>query len=367
MKNFLSSLIAVIMLLSVFAACSNEKEPGGNGTTAAPKQSTDTQPVTEDTTPETDDPAVAAETVKKLVENTWYYTDDTTAALLTFDGENAAFVYNCFGEDPVALGGKYDATGRTFTLGDKTFNYTIVASSLNLKGEDVTYRLSKLTDSKKADALPRITLQTNSWSGGGMTLTFGKDGAVLTVDGNNVISGGKFTFDAGNVKLEEAAENLALGKDVEASSVSENGKEETNVNDGDEGTRWSSEYADNQYLIIDLGEKKNVGAVTILFETAYTKDFDVLVSPDDGEYTVVASMTDFVGGDKAKATLTFNTVEARYVKLDLKKRATDWGNSIYELCIYEKLPVSAEFTYAVKEDGTVTVEYNGASYTLTAA
>lgn len=366
MKKTVCCLITLLMLLALFAGCSGGNNPGGNST-SAPDKKTDA-PVSEKVTDaETEDPAVAEETIKKLTENTWYYTDATTAALLTFDGENADFVYNCLGEDSVALNGKFEATGSQFTLGGTTFNYTIVATSLNLIGADATYRLAKLTDSKKDEVMTRVALQTRTWTGNGMSLSFGKNGAVLSVNDSSIISAGEFSFVKDTIKLVEATENLALGKSVEASSVSENGKEEIYINDGDEGTRWSSEYADGQYVIIDLGEKKNVGAVTILWETAYAKDFDVLVSLDDNEYTVVSSVTDFAGGDKAKASLSFNTVEAQYIKLDLKTRATSWGNSIYELCIYEKLPVSADLAYTVNEDGTVSVVYNETTYTLTAA
>ncbi len=50
-------------------------------------------------------------------------------------------------------------------------------------------------------------------------------------------------------------DNLALGKPVKASSVESGDYRADFVNDGDASTRWSTEYADDQWLYIDLGKE----------------------------------------------------------------------------------------------------------------
>ncbi|MFJ2157504.1 discoidin domain-containing protein [Streptomyces sp. NPDC087856] len=61
--------------------------------------------------------------------------------------------------------------------------------------------------------------------------------------------------------------------------------------DGDTSTRWSSEYADNQWIRVDLGASKRFDRVAILWESAYPKTYVIQVSDDGDTWTDVKSVS----------------------------------------------------------------------------
>ncbi|MGQ4436291.1 discoidin domain-containing protein [Streptomyces sp. SAS_260] len=61
--------------------------------------------------------------------------------------------------------------------------------------------------------------------------------------------------------------------------------------DGDTSTRWSSEYADNQWIQVDLGSSKRFDRVAILWESAYPKTYVIQVSDDGDTWTDVKSVS----------------------------------------------------------------------------
>src|SRR3954454_6752758 len=72
------------------------------------------------------------------------------------------------------------------------------------------------------------------------------------------------------------AVNLSQGKAITASSV-ENG-DYTGAklaNDGDLGTRWSSQFSDAQWLQVDLGVNASLDHVVLNWEAAYGKAFTI--------------------------------------------------------------------------------------------
>ena len=152
-------------------------------------------------------------------------------------------------------------------------------------------------------------------------------------------SGGKYTTTGFNVNIYDPAnENLAYQKPVTASSTEDNEKLPEYAVDGDIETRWSSLYADNQNFIIDLEDEYPIGTIKLYWEAAYTKEYDVLLSLDNENWTTVYSTTSGSGGTE---TVEFSGTMARYVKLNLNKRATEWGHSLWEIEIYRK-PVGTD-------------------------
>ncbi|MFJ4626498.1 discoidin domain-containing protein [Streptomyces sp. NPDC088847] len=61
--------------------------------------------------------------------------------------------------------------------------------------------------------------------------------------------------------------------------------------DGDTSTRWSSEYADNQWIQVDLGASRRFDRVAILWESAYPKTYVIQVSDDGDTWTDVKSVS----------------------------------------------------------------------------
>jgi hypothetical protein len=61
--------------------------------------------------------------------------------------------------------------------------------------------------------------------------------------------------------------------------------------DGNTGTRWSSAFSDPQWLEVDLGSSQSICQVTLDWETAYGKAFQIQVSPDGSTWTTIYSTT----------------------------------------------------------------------------
>lgn len=100
--------------------------------------------------------------------------------------------------------------------------------------------------------------------------------------------------------------------------------------DGDAGSRWESKFEDPQYLIVDLGLLTKVNKVSISWEKANAKDYNLLASKDSLTWDTLAVKrnmpqevrTDFIDSIGKNY---------RYIKMDGRTRNTPYGYSIYEL------------------------------------
>ncbi len=125
--------------------------------------------------------------------------------------------------------------------------------------------------------------------------------------------------------------NLAQGKDAYSSS-----KEGDNVSakyavDGNKGTRWSSAFTDDEWMYVDLGKAYDVNKVVLTWEGAYGKDYDIQVSNDENNWTTVKAMRNQDGGEDV---VEFDTVSARYVRMQGVTRGTGYGYSLWEMEVY---------------------------------
>lgn len=102
--------------------------------------------------------------------------------------------------------------------------------------------------------------------------------------------------------------------------------------DGDTATRWESEWIDPQWIQIDLGAVTSLRHLLIYWETAHGKVYDVLASKDGrNDWTTVATITDGDGGvDLIEFPPGFS---ARFLKLVMTARGTQWGYSIWEMAL----------------------------------
>jgi hypothetical protein len=122
--------------------------------------------------------------------------------------------------------------------------------------------------------------------------------------------------------------NVALNKTTTASSTENAGTPASAATDGNAGTRWSSAFSDPQWLEVDLGSSQSVCGVTLNWETAYGKSFQVQVSADNTNWTSIYSTTTGTGGVQA---LTRLSGSGRYVRVYGTARATQYGYSLWEL------------------------------------
>lgn len=104
-----------------------------------------------------------------------------------------------------------------------------------------------------------------------------------------------------------------------------------NIVDGDDGTRWSSDFADNAWACIDLGKTYEINNVVLKWEAAYATEYRIEISNDGMSWTTAKTLNNQTGGNK---TVSLNGVKARYVKMQGVKRALPYGYSIWEVKIY---------------------------------
>ena len=127
--------------------------------------------------------------------------------------------------------------------------------------------------------------------------------------------------------------NIAQGMNVTVSSVEKPGTEGPKAVDGDHTTRWSSQFSDPQYIIVDLGEIKNFNRIDLYWETAYGKEYKIDISDDGQNWNAIFHITNGDGGIDRIET----AASARYVRMYGIQRATEWGYSLYEFEIYDTL------------------------------
>ncbi|MGI5215749.1 discoidin domain-containing protein [Plantactinospora sp. CA-290183] len=128
-----------------------------------------------------------------------------------------------------------------------------------------------------------------------------------------------------------AAETLlSQGKPATASSTESAATPATAAVDGNTGTRWSSAFADPQWLQVDLGATSPISRVVLNWEGAYARTFTIQTSTNGSTWTTVHTTTNGTGGTQ---NLTV-AGSGRYVRLHATQRATGYGVSLWEFQVY---------------------------------
>jgi hypothetical protein len=105
----------------------------------------------------------------------------------------------------------------------------------------------------------------------------------------------------------------------------------SNVVDGDAETRWSSAFSDAQWLSVDLGESVHVGQIRLYWEAAYAKEYEIQVSGTGLVWTTVRRVTQGLGGMEEQQI----DATARFIRLNLMRRATPYGYSLWEVKVFD--------------------------------
>jgi len=138
--------------------------------------------------------------------------------------------------------------------------------------------------------------------------------------------------------------NLASNKSTTASSVESPDYPASYATDSDNRTRWSSEFADNQILVVDLGSPQTVDRIRIAWEAAYGRDFVLQVSTDAGDaskWVTVQTVTNNTPTNRNNQYVNeftglnqFGKSYGQYVRLYGTARSTPYGYSIYEFEVF---------------------------------
>jgi beta-glucanase (GH16 family) len=124
---------------------------------------------------------------------------------------------------------------------------------------------------------------------------------------------------------------ISQGKPVTASSTESAAFPATAAVDGNPGTRWSSAFGDPQWIQVDLGATATVSQVTLSWETAFGRSFQIqTASSATGPFTTVFATTTGTGGTQTIPV----TGSGRYVRMTGTVRATQWGYSLWEFQVF---------------------------------
>ena len=120
-------------------------------------------------------------------------------------------------------------------------------------------------------------------------------------------------------KVAAAEKDLALGRLVAVSSTETRPDVlASNAVDGDDTTRWSSEFTDPQWISVDLGKTETVNHVILKWESAFAASYQIQTETGGG------------GVELAK----FPPTPAHWIRLYATKRGTEFGVSLFSFEVY---------------------------------
>ncbi|MFJ1751523.1 discoidin domain-containing protein [Kitasatospora sp. NPDC088134] len=135
-------------------------------------------------------------------------------------------------------------------------------------------------------------------------------------------------------EVHDAGRELATGAAASASSAEWNpftSYQPGRAVDGDRGTRWASDWSDDQWFAVDLGAARVVDRVTLDWERAYARSYRIEVSTDGVNWRTAWSTS---AGDGGLDTAAFAPTSARWVRFHGVQRATQWGYSLNEVSVH---------------------------------
>ncbi|TDW96328.1 galactose-binding domain-containing protein [Dinghuibacter silviterrae] len=162
-------------------------------------------------------------------------------------------------------------------------------------------------------------------------IVYDLDGRPLPAYGRTAVVDAPSDTATACFSLDFGIDDLARQKTAVASSGATEAPDAGAVTDGNAGSRWSSAYRDDEWIYVDLGEPREIGAVTLHWEAAYGKAYKIQVSGDAVTWKDVYATGDGKGGIDP---VTFAPVTAQYVRMLGIRRATAFGYSLYDFEVY---------------------------------
>ncbi|GAA1271077.1 hypothetical protein GCM10009677_24950 [Sphaerisporangium rubeum] len=139
-----------------------------------------------------------------------------------------------------------------------------------------------------------------------------------------------------NVRVKELgsqppAANLALNRPATASSTESAAYPASYAVDASASTRWSSAFADPQWIQVDLGATYTVTRVRLVWEAAYATAYQIQTSANGSSWSTARSVT---GGNGGEDDITGLSSSTRYVRMYGTARGTPYGYSLFTFEVY---------------------------------
>lgn len=242
--------------------------------------------------------------------------------------------------------GQVTATGTSLQIGDNAFEYRYFEGDLLISYGDTVYLLEPMEETSARYTALQILTETTKTDG--LTLSFQGMNARLSVGDRQITAVATISDDT--ILLKTGSPNLAIGASATASSVDSADHGPSFAVDGDSSSRWSSDYAVNQWLEIDLGQTQTLTRLTLRWERAAGKDYRLLLSEDGTNWTTVADVKDNSSYDTT-LSYTFERTAARYIRMEGITKTTEYGFSIWELAAYEGDETDTEIIFRPTDKG----------------
>ena len=156
-----------------------------------------------------------------------------------------------------------------------------------------------------------------------------------------------------------AQTNLALNKAVTVSSTQNGGVlTPAAATDGNLTTRWGSNWTDNEWIYVDLGQSQPVGRVVLRWENAYGSSYKIQISDDAATWTDLKTVTGGVGGVDDLAV----SGTGRYVRMLGITRGTGYGYSLWEFEVYTDPPVTGPPVQSANQTINLVFPVQGLAY-----
>lgn len=150
---------------------------------------------------------------------------------------------------------------------------------------------------------------------------------LVTEGGDEVLSA-----NPSGVLVLPAKENIAPGKKGWSSSEENPELGAEKAFDGSIQSRWASqEGSDDEYIALDLQEKRVISGVTLIWEAAWAVSYAVEVSDDRTHWQAVFTEGNSPGGLEH---IELEGVSARYIRIRCVTRGTQWGYSLREFMVH---------------------------------
>ena len=172
-----------------------------------------------------------------------------------------------------------------------------------------------------------MNLAVGGWFDGGLKPNDEAIPATMKVDYVRVY---KADGDVQEPTTPEKYEDVAIGKTATCSGTENDVFSVNNITDGNTDTRYASNFADDAWFVVDLGDVYKINGVDFNWEASYGKKYEILVSEDGVNYTSAYKQLNGTGGME---NISFDAKNARYVKFQGIERALPYGYSLWDIKI----------------------------------
>ncbi|MEU6858954.1 discoidin domain-containing protein [Glycomyces sp. NPDC046736] len=141
----------------------------------------------------------------------------------------------------------------------------------------------------------------------------------------------------------------------------------SNAFDGDPDTRWSSAFADDEWIQVDLGDVFKLDRVELVWEGAFGKGYQIQVSADGSNWTTVHTES---AGDGGTDTIALDAT-GRYVRMQGTERGSGYGYSLWSFEVFgcvagegNQLPDGPSVVEVVGSQGNWQLTVDGEPFTV---